>query len=281
MERVTVEAIRGRKGGGEKLTMLTAYDHPTAKIIDAAGADMILVGDSLGMVVLGYETTEPVTMEEMLHHAKAVRRGVARAMVIGDMPLVSLQAGPDGALRDARRFTEEARCEAVKVEWRAGVEQIVKGIVADKIPVMGHVGLTPQTASREGGFGMRGKDAESAVKILDQASALEAAGCFAMVLECIPDVVARDISRRLRIPTIGIGSGPWCDGQVMVTNDLVGLFDRFTPRFVKRYADLNPQIKAAVSAYLHDVRAGTFPGEAQTVTMVPEEAAKFERLLAT
>ena len=278
MERVTVAAVRRRKGG-EKLTMLTAYDHPTAKIIDAAGADMILVGDSLGMVLLGYETTEPVTMEEMLHHAKAVRRGVSRALVIGDMPLVALQAGPEGSLRDAKRFVQDVGCEAVKIEWRAGIEALVKEIVAAGIPVMGHVGLTPQTASREGGFGMRGKDAESAARIVEQAMALADAGCFSMVLECVPDVVAREATRRLRIPTIGIGSGPWCDGQVVVTNDLLGLFDRFTPRFVKRYADLNPQIKAAVSAYLQDVRAGTFPGREQTVTMQGEEFQRFQQLV--
>ena len=275
MSKITVADIVSRKRQGGKLAMLTAYDYPLAKLLDEAGMEILLVGDSLGMVVLGYETTTPVTMEEMLHHAKAARRGVARALLVADMPYLSFRASAADAVRNAARFIQEAGCDAVKVEWKPGIEDTTKAIVDAGIPVMGHVGLTPQTAASEGGFGLRGKDAESAARILGQAVALQEVGCFAMVLECIPDVLAREITRRLAIPTIGIGSGPWCDGQVLVTHDLLGLFDRFTPRFVKRYAELGQAITDAAGAYLRDVKAGVFPGKAQTPTMAPEEFAKF------
>ncbi len=254
--------------------MLTAYDYPMAKLIDEAGVDVILVGDSLGMVVLGYETTTPVTMEEMLHHAKAARRGVARALLVGDMPFLSLQSSIDDAVRNAAEFIQKAGCDAVKVEWRQGIEDTAKAIVDAGIPVMGHVGLTPQTAITEGGFGMRGKDAESAARIIGQAIALQKVGCFAMVVECVPDLVAEEITRRLRIPTIGIGSGPRCDGQVLVTYDLLGLFDRFTPKFVKRYAALGQLIQEATARYVRDVQACVFPGPEHTTRMKPEQFAK-------
>jgi 3-methyl-2-oxobutanoate hydroxymethyltransferase len=276
MSSVTIQQLLERKRQGEKITMLTAYDYPLAKLVDAAGVDIVLVGDSLGMVVLGYETTAPVTMEEMLHHAKAVRRGVSRALLVGDMPLHSLATSVADALRNARRFVQEAGCEAVKVEWKPGIEETARAITAAGIPVMGHVGLTPQTAASEGGFGMRGKDAESARRIVDQATALQEAGCCSMVLECVPDLVAKEITQRLRIPTIGIGSGPFCDGQVVVLYDLLGLFDRFTPRFVKRYADLAATIRQAATLYVSDVKAGRFPGAEHTSTMAPQEAAKFK-----
>jgi 3-methyl-2-oxobutanoate hydroxymethyltransferase len=220
-------------------------------------------------------------MVEMLHHAKAARRGVSHALLIGDMPFESFRGSVNESVRSAARFVQEAGCEAVKVEWKQGIEDIVKAIVDAGVPVMGHVGLTPQTAASEGGFGMRGKDARSATRILAQAIALQEVGCFAMVLECIPDLLAQEITKRLQIPTIGIGSGPFCDGQVLVTYDLLGLFDRFTPRFVKRYANLSSTIRQAASAYITEVKAGEFPGKAQTVSMNPEEFAKLRRDLGS
>jgi len=276
---VTIAHLQERKRRGEKITMLTAYDYPIAKLVDASGVDIVLVGDSLGMVVLGYETTAPVTMEEMLHHAKAVRRGVKHALLIGDMPLLSLTTSVAESVRHAQRFANEAGCEAVKVEWKGGIEETAKAIIAAGIPVMGHVGLTPQTAASEGGFGMRGKDAESARRIVAQAIALQEAGCCSMVLECVPDLVAKEITQQLRIPTIGIGSGPFCDGQVVVTYDLLGLFDRFTPTFVKRYADLASAIQQALGAYVSDVKASRFPGTEHTKTMTSEESVKFKTAL--
>ena len=275
--RITLADLQARKRQGGKLAMLTAYDYPTAKLVDEAGVDMILVGDSLGMVVLGYETTTPVTMEEMLHHARAARRGVSRALLVGDMPFLSFRSTSAEAVRNAARFVQEAGCDAVKVEWKPGIEDTAKAILDAGIPVMGHVGLTPQTAASEGGFGMRGQDAESAARIIAQAAALEEVGCFAMVLECLPDLVAQEITQRLSVPTIGIGSGPFCDGQVLVTYDLLGLFDRFTPKFVKRYADLSGAIRGAVGEYVRDVRAGSFPGKEHTVAMDPDEFAKLKK----
>ena len=277
--KVTIADLLERKRKSERIVMLTAYDFPMAKLVDEAGVDIVLVGDSLGMVVLGYETTTPVTMEDMLHHAKAARRGVARALLIGDMPFLSFRTSLAEAVRNAARFVQEAGCDAVKVEWKLGIEDTVKAIVDAGIPVMGHVGLTPQTAASEGGFGMRGKDAESAVRIVTQALALQEVGCFAMVLECLPDLVAQEITQQLSIPTIGIGSGPHCDGQVLVTYDLLGLFERFTPRFAKRYADLAATIRAAAAAYAQDVRTGAFPGREQTYRMAPEEFAKLKQEL--
>jgi len=281
LTHVTVEELLQRKVRGEKITMLTAYDYPMAKLLDESGVDVVLVGDSLGMVVLGYESTAPVTMEDMIHHAKAARRGVSRALLVGDMPFLSFRSSLAESVHNAARFVQEAGCDAVKVEWKQGIEDTAKAIVDAGIQVIGHVGLTPQTAASEGGFGMRGKDAESAVRIIAQAIALQEVGCFAMVLECIPDLIAQEITQRLRIPTIGIGSGPWCDGQVVVTYDLIGLFERFKPRFVKRYADLASVVRQAAAAYVRDVRAGTFPGPEQTVTMAPEELAKFKRELGS
>lgn len=278
MPKITIEELLKRKSRGEKLTMLTAYDYPFAKLLDGTGVDIILVGDSLGMVVLGYETTAPVTMDEMIHHARAARRGVTRALLIGDMPLAGLAGSIDETVANAKRFAQEAGCDAVKVEWKPGMEETARAIVHAGIPVMGHVGLTPQTAASEGGFGMRGKDAESAALILSQAMALQAAGCFALVLECVPDLLAQEITRRLTVPTIGIGSGPFCDGQVVVTYDLIGLFER-TPRFAKRYAEISGTIREAAGAYVNDVRAGCFPGKEQTVSMKPEEFSKLKQLL--
>ena len=276
MQRVTITQLLERKARGAKISMLTAYDCPMARLVDDAGVDVVLVGDSLGMVVLGYETTAPVTMDEMIHHAKAARRGVRRALFVGDMPFLSFRSTREEAVKNAGRFMQEAGCDAVKVEWKPDIEDTAKAIIDAGIPVMGHVGLTPQTASSSGGFGTRGKDAESAAQIITQALALEEVGCFAMVLECVPDVVAHDITRRLHIPTIGIGSGPHCDGQVLVTYDLLGLFERFRPKFVKRYVNLADTIRHAAAAYIQDVTTGAFPGPEHTVTMAPEELAKLK-----
>jgi 3-methyl-2-oxobutanoate hydroxymethyltransferase len=279
MGAVTVQELLGRKGRGPRISMLTAYDYPMGRLVDAAGVDAVLVGDSLGMVVLGYETTAPVTMDEMLHHAKAARRGVLRALLVGDMPLQALRGSVEDGVRHARRFTQEAGCEAVKLEWREGIAAMAKAIVGAGIPVIGHVGLTPQTAAAEGGYGTRGKDAAAAARIVAQARALEQAGCFALVLECVPDLLAQELTRRLRVPTIGIGSGPWCDGQVLVTYDLVGLFERFRPRFVRRYAQVGQTVQEAAAAFVRDVRSGQFPGAAETVSMAPEEFAKLRGAL--
>ncbi len=281
MRKVTIADLLERKRQGGKISMLTAYDYPVAKLLDEVGVDIVLVGDSLGMVVLGYETTTPVTMDEMIHHAKAARRGVSRALLIGDMPFLSFRSSVSDSIRNASRFVQEAGCDGVKVEWKQGIEDVVKAIVDAGIPVMGHAGLTPQTAAAEGGFGVRGTDAESAARIVAQAIALQEVGCFSMVLECVPDLVAQEITQRLKIPTIGIGSGPFCDGQVLVTYDLIGLFERFKPRFVKRYANMAATVREAASAYIRDVASGAFPGKEQTRSMSPEEFAKLKRGLGS
>ena len=281
MGKVTVSDILQRKSRGEKITMLTAYDYPMAKLLDESGVDIVLVGDSLGMVVLGYETTAPVTMDEMVHHAKAARRGVSRALLVGDMPFLSFRSSLEDSVKNAGRFVQEAGCEAVKVEWKSGIEDVAKAIIDAGIPVMGHVGLTPQTAPSEGGFKPRGKDAESAARIIAQAIALEEVGCFGMVLECIPDLVAQEITQRLKVPTIGIGSGPFCDGQVLVTYDLIGLFERFKPKFAKRYANVADSIRQATASYVREVKAGVFPGKEQTISMAPEEFSKLKQELGS
>lgn len=280
-QRVAIPDLLRMKQHHQKITMLTAYDYPMGLFLDQAGVDLVLVGDSLGMVVLGYETTTPVTMEEMLHHAKAVRRGVKRALLIGDMPFMSFHISLKETVKNAGRFIQEVGCEAVKVEWKPGIEDVTKAIVDAGIPVMGHVGLTPQTAQSEGGFKVRGRDADSALRIITQAVALQEVGCFAIVLECVPDVVAKEITERLTIPTIGIGAGVHCDGQVLVTHDLVGLFEHFKPKFVKSYADVASVIRQAAAAYIQDVRAGTFPGPEQTFSMPPEELAKLQQELGS
>jgi len=281
MPKVTIVELQQRKDAGGKITMLTAYDYPMAKLVDEAGVDIVLVGDSLGMVVLGYDSTAPVTMEEMIHHAKAARRGVTRALLVGDMPFLSFRGSLEDSVKNASRFVQEAGCEAVKLEWKQGIEDTAKAIIDSGIPVMGHVGLTPQTAASEGGFGVRGKEAATAMRIIGQALALQEVGCFAMVLECVPDFVAQEITQRLRIPTIGIGSGPQCGGQVLVTYDLIGLFERFKPKFVKRYAETAGTIREAAAAYVRDVRGGVFPAKEQSFTMRPEEFARLKQELGS
>lgn len=266
-KKLTVADIRAMKAKGEKITMLTAYDASFARLLEQAGIDMLLVGDSLGNVVLGYESTVPVTMEEMLHHAKAVRRGAPGSLVVGDMPFMSYQVSISDAISNAGRFMKEAGCDAVKLEGGLEVCDTVRAMVAAGIPVMGHIGLTPQTAGLLGGYKVQGKDLDSARQQLAFAKALEEAGVFALVLECVPAVLAQVISEAISIPTIGIGAGVGCDGQVLVTHDLLGMFDKFIPSFVKQYAHLAQQIKEAVQEYHHEVKGRSYPDEAHSFPM--------------
>lgn len=272
--KITIAMLHEKKKKGEKITMLTAYDYPTAQLVDRAGIDTILVGDSLGMVVLGYESTVPVTMDEMIHHCKAVTRGVKRSFVIGDMPFMSYHVGTERAVENAGRFLKEAGCDAVKLEGGSEMAPVVKAIVDMGIPVCAHIGLTPQTASKLSGFKVQGKDAESAKDLIRSAMDLEKAGAFMVVIECVPDVLAARITRELKIPTIGIGAGKDCDGQVLVYHDLVGLFERFTPKFVKQYIKLAPKITEALVQYKKEVEQGLFPAPEHTFSMKPEEAEK-------
>lgn len=278
MERikVTITDLYKKKSEHKKITMLTAYDYPTAKLVDDAGIDMILVGDSLGMVVLGYDSTVPVTMEEMIHHAKAARRGTKGAFLVGDMPFMSYQISKEESIRNAGRFMKEAGCDAVKLEGGAEVCGVTRAIVDAGIPVLGHLGLTPQTVAKLGGFKVQGKDAESARKILDDALKLQEAGCFAVVLECIPDAVAKLITAELDIPTIGIGAGAHCDGQVLVINDMLGLFDRFLPKFVKQYVKLSVLISDGIKKYKDEVEQGIFPSAEHTFAIKDEELKKLK-----
>ncbi len=270
MEKVAIRHIQQKKATGKKITMLTAYDYFMAKLVDEAGIDAILIGDSLGMVILGYQSTTQVTMNDMIRHAMAVRRGAKRALIIGDMPYKSFDTS-DKAVANARRFIKEAGCDAVKLEGES--RRAASAIIKDGIPVLGHLGLTPQTASE---FKVQGKDAESAKGILNASLGLEGTGCFAIVLECVPAKLAATITSKLSIPTIGIGAGPQCDGQVLVLNDILGLFDRFAPRFVKRYADLGDAAKKAIAAFKDDVETGKFPGSEHSFKMKKEELEKLK-----
>ncbi len=261
---VTIQDLWKKKAEGRKITMLTAYDYAFARIVDEAGIDVILVGDSLGMVVQGKENTLPVTMEEMLYHTSMVSRATKNAMVIGDMPYMSYQIGIEEAVRNAGRFIKEAGAHAVKVEGGSEVIPQVKAMVKAEIPVLGHVGLTPQAILRMGGFKVQGRTEEQRKRILEDSLMLEDAGAFAVVLEAIPMDLAKEITEKLSIPTIGIGAGPYCDGQVLVLHDILGLFERFTPRFVKRYANLKEEALKAIMAYKEEVEKGLFPTEEQS-----------------
>ncbi len=258
--KITIHTLGRMKQRGERIAMLTAYDYPTAKLLDEAGIDALLVGDSLGMVVLGYPTTLPVTMEDMLHHCKAVARGASRALLVGDLPFMAYQASREEAVRNAGRLLKEGQMEAVKLEGGREVAEAVHAIVAAGIPVMGHLGLTPQAVHRMGGYRIQGRDAAAAERIREDATILEKAGAFALVLEGVPAELGREITAAVSIPTIGIGAGPGCDGQVLVTHDLLGLFEDLRPSFVKRYAELAPLLREAFARYREEVRAGTFPG---------------------
>jgi 3-methyl-2-oxobutanoate hydroxymethyltransferase len=257
--RKTVADILGMKKTGERITVLTAYDAAMARGLAAADVDMLLVGDSLGMVVLGYDSTVPVTMDEMIHHASAVRRGAPDAFVVGDMPFGSYQLSSRDAIYNGSRFLKEAGCDAVKLEGGLEVCDTVTALVRAGVSVISHIGLTPQTATQLGGYKVQGRDIESAKKMVAEARALEAAGAFAVVLECIPSELGRIISQEIAIPTIGIGAGVHCDGQVLVTHDLLGMYENSVPSFVKSYCHLAPTIKDAIASYTAEVRSGSFP----------------------
>ena len=257
--RKTTLDIKKMKASGEKITMLTAYDYAISSILDECNIDMILVGDSLGMVVLGYDTTLPVTMEDMLHHTKAVSRAAQNALIVADMPFLSYQISPMTALANAGRFLQEANAQAVKLEGGREYAESVQKIVSAGIPVMAHLGLTPQSIHQIGGYKVQGKKEDAARKIVEDAKILEEAGAFSLVLECIPEGLASEITHSLTIPTIGIGAGVNCDGQVLVINDMLGIYERFTPKHVKKYANLNLEIKKAVKTYIAEVKHGAFP----------------------
>ncbi len=265
--RITINQIREMKQKGEKITMLTAYDYATAKIVDEAGVPLILVGDSLGMVVLGYESTIPVTMEETLHHTKAVVRGTKQAMVIGDMPFMTYHISIEDTLYNAGRFIQEGGAQAVKLEGGVTVAEKVRRIVECGIPVMGHIGLTPQSIHQLGGYKVQGRTPEAAIRMLEDAKALEEAGAFAIVLETVPAQLATLITQSISIPTIGIGAGIGCDGQVQVINDILGSFTDFVPKHAKQYAKLADIIRNAVTEYHNEVKAGSFPTEKQSFSM--------------
>jgi 3-methyl-2-oxobutanoate hydroxymethyltransferase len=268
--RVTITDLLRKKQRGEPVTMLTAYDYPTALAVDQAGIDVILVGDSLGMVVLGYENTLPVTMDEMIHHSKAVARGAKNALLVGDMPFMSYQASVSDAVRNAGRFLQEGGMQAVKLEGGRERAEAVRQIGAAGIPVMGHLGLTPQSISQLGGFKPQGRTLEAARRLVEDAQILQESGCFSIVLESVPAPLAEWISQRLEIPTIGIGAGAGVDGQVLVLHDILGLFDRFTPRFVRRYAELKQAMLAAIGEYKDDVLHNTFPTAEHSYDMPAE-----------
>jgi 3-methyl-2-oxobutanoate hydroxymethyltransferase len=264
--RYTIADIREMKARKEKILMITAYDYATARLVEEAGMHLVLVGDSLGMVVLGYESTIPVTINEMLHHTRAVIRATKKCLVVGDMPFMTYTVSVEDALRNAARFIQEGGCQTVKLEGGETVAETVRRIVACGIPVCGHIGLTPQSVNQMGGYKIQGKTPEAAAKLLNDAVSLEQAGAFAVVLECVPSQLARLISRRLSIPAIGIGAGPDCDGQVQVVSDVLGFYE-LAPKHAKKYADLAGTVKKAVADYAAEVRAGTFPTEKQSYSM--------------
>jgi 3-methyl-2-oxobutanoate hydroxymethyltransferase len=261
MAKITIHDLLKKKREEKKITMLTAYDYPLARIVDEAGIDAILVGDSLGMVVQGLENTLPVTMDEMIYHTRIVSRAVKNAMVIGDLPFMSYQVGAEEAVRNAGRFLKEAGASAVKLEGGAEVAEHIRAMTKSDIPVMAHIGLTPQSIHRMGGYKIQGKTEESAKRLLEEAHIVEDAGAFSLLLEAIPEGLAKKITEEMTIPTIGIGAGPYCDGQVLVLHDVIGLFDRFLPRFAKRYANLRDDVLKAVTSYKEEVEKGIFPSE--------------------
>jgi 3-methyl-2-oxobutanoate hydroxymethyltransferase len=270
-KKVTTHTLLQKKQKGEVISMLTAYDYPLALAADQAGIDSILVGDSLGMVVLGYDNTLPVTMADMLHHCRAVARGARCALLIGDLPFMSYQVSIEQAVGNAGRFLQEAGMDAVKLEGGRERVDAIRAIVTAGIPVMGHLGLTPQSVQQLGGFRAQGRTAAAARRLLEDALMLQDAGCFGLVLEAIPARLATLVSKQLEIATIGIGAGPGCDGQVLVTHDLLGFFDRFTPKFVKKYTDLHAEIAHALAAFRDDVEERAFPGPEHSLDMLDEE----------
>jgi 3-methyl-2-oxobutanoate hydroxymethyltransferase len=275
-EKLTLTTLAEKKRNGERIVMVTSYDYPTARLADEAGLDLVLVGDSAAMTVLGHDSTVPATMDEMVMLTRAAARGAQRPLLIADMPFGSFQVSDEDALRNAIRFFKEAGADAVKLEGAGTSLSRVRAIVAAGIPVMGHVGLTPQSATMLGGLRAQGRTATQALRLLDDARALEAEGCFAVVLEAVPAPVAARITAALSVPTIGVGSGPDCDGQVLVLHDLVGLYQGRSARFVKRYADVGSTIRDALERFAADVRAGAFPAEEHTYSIPDEELALFE-----
>ncbi len=259
MEKVTVTTVQKMKAEGRKITMLTSYDYPFTRILDEAGVDILLVGDSAGNVIAGYENTLPVTMEEMLYHTRAVARAAKRAMVVGDMPFMSYQKDLAQARENAGRFLKEGGAHCVKLEGGVNMEEVIRAITEIDIPVMAHIGLTPQSVHRMGGFKVQGKDERQREQLMEDALAVERAGAFSVVLECVPEELAKEITSTLSIPTIGIGAGIHCDGQVLVIHDLLGLLEGFRPKFVKQYVDLRGAIDGAVKTYIEEVREGKFP----------------------
>jgi 3-methyl-2-oxobutanoate hydroxymethyltransferase len=261
MPKITIHDLLKKKEEGKKITMLTAYDYPFARIVDEAGIDAIIVGDSVGMVVQGLENTLPVTMNEMIYHTKIVAKAVKNALVIGDLPFMSYQISIEEAVRNAGRFLKEAGASCIKLEGGIEVAEHIRAMTRSDIPVMAHIGLTPQSIHRMGGYKIQGKTEESAKRLLEEAHIVEDAGAFSLLLEAIPAGLAKKITEEVTIPTIGIGAGPYCDGQVLVLHDIIGLFDRFLPRFVKRYANLKDDVLKAVTAYKEEVEKGIFPSE--------------------
>ena len=262
-KKVTIPGILQMKQEGHRITMLTAYDFPFARLVDGGGVDVILVGDSAGVVVAGHDTTLPVTMEEMLYHVRAVRRAGPKALVVADMPFMSCQTGAEDACRNCGRMIKEGGAEAVKIEGGMNMAHVIQAVSSIDIPVMAHIGLTPQSIHRMGGYKVQGRT-NQAERIIDDALAVQASGAFAVVLEGIPAKLAAHISKELTIPTIGIGAGPACDGQVLVIHDILGLCEKYSPKFVKRYASLAPLISEAVKNYVDEVRAGEFPTDAHS-----------------
>ena len=258
--RVTISDIKDMKARGEKIPMITAYDYTSARIVDESGIPLILVGDSLGQVMLGYDSTVPVTMDEMIHHTKAVARGTRNALIVGDMPFMSYQTGSTDALRNAARFLQEAGAQTVKLEGGVAMASTVQRLVSSGIPVMGHIGLTPQSVNQLGGYKVQGKTLKTAVRVMEDARALETAGAFAIVLECVPESLSKLITNRLSIPTIGIGAGKECDGQVQVFHDMLGIINDFVPKHAKRYASLGDTIAGSLRQYAAEVREQSFPG---------------------
>ncbi|HUS81733.1 MAG TPA: 3-methyl-2-oxobutanoate hydroxymethyltransferase [Dehalococcoidia bacterium] len=278
MAHISVHDLKAMKLRGEKIAMLTAYDYPTAKLIDSADIPIILVGDSLGMTVLGYDSTVPVTMDDMIHHTRAVARGAQDALIVGDMPFMSYQTGVSDAIRNAGRFLQEAGAHAVKLEGGAPVVDTVRALVSIGIPVMGHLGLTPQSINQLGGHKVQGKTPAAAVRLLSDAAALQEAGAFAVVLECVPAALGKLVTERLSIPTIGIGAGPYCDGQVQVLSDLLGLDPDFSPRHAKQYAHLAQEIQGAVQRYQREVQAGDFPTARESFSMDEAVVAELSQM---
>ncbi|GAW93781.1 3-methyl-2-oxobutanoate hydroxymethyltransferase [Calderihabitans maritimus] len=278
--KVTIPVLRNMMEQGQKITMLTAYDYPLALLEEQAGVDIILVGDSLGMTVYGMDSTLPVTLDMMINHAKAVRKGAPTAFVIGDMPYMTYQVSPQEAIRNAGRLMAEASVDAVKMEGGEEMASTIKAVVDATIPVMGHIGLTPQSISQLGGFKAQGRDAASAEKLMRDAKAVEEAGAFALLVEAVPPPVLEEITRRASIPVISLGSGKHAHGQLLIVHDILGFFDRFVPKFVKQYANLNSTIQEALKQYVKEVREGIFPEDQYTYSMKPEELAEFKKRIS-